>query len=163
MMIHDWAFTDTHYILFANRVKLDPIGNKLTYVCYKSFTRRIILCVVRDHLTWIYILSGSIAAMCGVSPMVSALSLNPSNESSPIYILPRFSDKSMGDRDWRVPVEVSSQLWLIHSGNAFESREDNGDLKIQIQASACSYRWFDFQKMFGKLTKYEPLTTFTCS
>ncbi|VYS55566.1 unnamed protein product [Arabidopsis thaliana] len=118
MMIHDWAFTDTHYILFANRVKLNPIG--------------------------------SIAAMCGMSPMVSALSLNPSNESSPIYILPRFSDKySRGGRDWRVPVEVSSQLWLIHSGNAYETREDNGNLKIQIQASACSYRWFDFQKMFG--------------
>ncbi|CAE6050383.1 unnamed protein product [Arabidopsis arenosa] len=117
MMIHDWAFTDTHYILFANRVKLDPLG--------------------------------SMAAMCGMSPMVSALSLNPSNESSPIYILPRFSEKSIGDRDWRVPVEVSSQLWLIHSGNAYETREDNGDLKIQIQASACSYQWFDFQKMFG--------------
>lgn len=95
--------------------------------------------------------SGSMAAMCGMSPMVSALTLNPSNESSPIYLLPRFSEKSMGGRDWRVPVEVSSQLWLIHSGNAYETREDNGDLKIQIQASACSYRWFDFQKMFGKL------------
>lgn len=27
LMIHDWAFTDTHYILFANRIKLDVIGN----------------------------------------------------------------------------------------------------------------------------------------
>lgn len=26
LMIHDWAFTDTHYILFANRIKLDVIG-----------------------------------------------------------------------------------------------------------------------------------------
>lgn len=103
-----------------------------------------------------YTHAGSIAAMCGMSPMVSALSLNPSNESSPIYILPRFSDKySRGGRDWRVPVEVSSQLWLIHSGNAYETREDNGDLKIQIQASACSYRWFDFQKMFGKLRSHQ--------
>lgn len=97
--------------------------------------------------------------MCGMSPMVSALSLNPSNESSPIYILPRFSEKSMGDRDWRVPVEVSSQLWLIHSGNAYETREDNGDLKIQIQASACSYQWFDFQKMFGKLKSHQIQTS----
>ncbi|CAL0302912.1 unnamed protein product [Lupinus luteus] len=26
MMIHDWAFTDTHYIIFANRIKLDVLG-----------------------------------------------------------------------------------------------------------------------------------------
>ncbi|XP_021806689.1 carotenoid cleavage dioxygenase 7, chloroplastic-like, partial [Prunus avium] len=25
LMIHDWAFTDTHYILFANRIKLDVV------------------------------------------------------------------------------------------------------------------------------------------
>jgi carotenoid cleavage dioxygenase-like enzyme len=29
VMIHDWAFTETHYILFANRIKLDVIGNKM--------------------------------------------------------------------------------------------------------------------------------------
>ena len=29
LMIHDWAFTDTLYILFANRIKLDVIGNYL--------------------------------------------------------------------------------------------------------------------------------------
>lgn len=27
LMIHDWAFTETHYILFANRIKLDLAGN----------------------------------------------------------------------------------------------------------------------------------------
>ena len=27
LLIHDWAFTDTHYILFGNRIKLDVIGN----------------------------------------------------------------------------------------------------------------------------------------
>lgn len=44
LMIHDWAVTDTHYILFANRVKLNPIGkHALTFVTtYKSFTPRII-------------------------------------------------------------------------------------------------------------------------
>lgn len=26
MMIHDWAFTDTYYIVFANRIKLDILG-----------------------------------------------------------------------------------------------------------------------------------------
>ncbi|XP_010544591.1 PREDICTED: carotenoid cleavage dioxygenase 7, chloroplastic [Tarenaya hassleriana] len=118
MMIHDWAFTESHYILFANRVKLNPIG--------------------------------SVAAVCGMSPMISALSLNPSNETSPIYILPRFSGGSVGGRDWRVPIEAPSQLWLIHAGNAFETRDNSGGgLEIEIQASACSYLWFDFQKMFG--------------
>lgn len=43
MMIHDWAFTDTHYILFANRVKLDPLGNNFIYLCCKSFTRILLL------------------------------------------------------------------------------------------------------------------------
>lgn len=26
LMIHDWAFTDTHYIIFGNRIKVDPLG-----------------------------------------------------------------------------------------------------------------------------------------
>lgn len=26
MMIHDWAFTDSYYIVFANRIKLDILG-----------------------------------------------------------------------------------------------------------------------------------------
>lgn len=27
LMIHDWAFTDSHYIIFGNRIKLDVPGN----------------------------------------------------------------------------------------------------------------------------------------
>ena len=27
LMIHDWAFTDSHYVLFSNRIKLDILGN----------------------------------------------------------------------------------------------------------------------------------------
>lgn len=26
LMIHDWAFTDTHYIIFGNRIRVDPLG-----------------------------------------------------------------------------------------------------------------------------------------
>lgn len=26
MMIHDWAFTDNHYVLLGNRIKLDVPG-----------------------------------------------------------------------------------------------------------------------------------------
>ncbi|KAF7139007.1 hypothetical protein RHSIM_Rhsim07G0033200 [Rhododendron simsii] len=58
LMIHDWAFTDSHYILFGNRIKLD--------------------------------ITGSMAAVCGLSPMISALTVNPSKPTSPIYLLPRF-------------------------------------------------------------------------
>ncbi|KAF5731628.1 Carotenoid cleavage dioxygenase 7 chloroplastic isoform 1 [Tripterygium wilfordii] len=120
LMIHDWAFTDTHYILFSNRIKLDVIG--------------------------------SMGAVCGLSPMISALSVNPSKASSPIYLLPRFpneSSDSVGGRDWRVPVEVDSQFWLQHVGNAFEVKDQNGNLDIHIQAVACSYHWFNFQSLFG--------------
>ncbi|KAK8964219.1 hypothetical protein KSP40_PGU000802 [Platanthera guangdongensis] len=131
LMIHDWAFTKNHYILFGNRIKLD--------------------------------LSGTMLALCGLSPMISALSLNPSQSKTPIYLLPRFESPTKGQRDWRVPIEAPSQLWISHIANAFEE-DDGGDnggggVNIQIQASACSYQWFDFKKMFGynwKSTKLDP-------
>ncbi|KAL4178675.1 hypothetical protein AMTRI_Chr13g83450 [Amborella trichopoda] len=114
VMIHDWAFTEDHYILVANRVKID--------------------------------VAGSISALCGISPMISALSLDPSHQSSRIYVIPRFSE---GTRDWRLPIEAPSLFWLLHAGNAFERRDEHGNLHIQLQASACSYQWFNFHKMFG--------------
>ncbi|XP_073144507.1 carotenoid cleavage dioxygenase 7, chloroplastic-like [Henckelia pumila] len=118
LMIHDWAFTDSHYILFGNRIKLD--------------------------------VAGSMAAVCGLSPMISALTLNPSKPTSPIYLLPRFPNAQPNKlRDWRIPIQAPSQMWVLHVGNAFEERGKDGNLHIQIQASGCSYRWFNFQKMFG--------------
>ncbi|XP_009592649.1 carotenoid cleavage dioxygenase 7, chloroplastic [Nicotiana tomentosiformis] len=121
LMIHDWAFTDTHYILFGNRIKLD--------------------------------IPGSMTAVCGLSPMISALSVNPSKATSPIYLLPRFSDHNQTNnivqRDWRKPIEAPTQMWVLHVGNAFEEKDENGNVNIQIQASGCSYQWFNFQKMFG--------------
>ncbi|TXG59840.1 hypothetical protein EZV62_014413 [Acer yangbiense] len=90
LMIHDWAFTDTHYILFANRIKLDVIG--------------------------------SMGAVGGLSPMISAL----------------------------VPVvEAPSQMWLLLVGNAFQVKDVHGNSHIQIYAASCSYQWFNFQKLFG--------------
>ena len=71
------------------------------------------------------------AAVCGISPMISALSVNPSKPTSPIYLLPRFPDKSGKARDWRVPVEAPSQFWLIHVGNAFEIKD------VIIQSTTC--------------------------
>ncbi|KAK4476433.1 hypothetical protein RD792_015586 [Penstemon davidsonii] len=95
-------------------------------------------------------IAGSMAAVCGLSPMISALSVNPSKPTSPIYLLPRFPNSQPNKlRDWRVPIEAPSQMWVLHVGNGFEERDINGNLEIQIQASGCSYQWFNFQKMFG--------------
>nr|ACY74338.1 putative more axillary branching 3 [Artemisia annua]ADB64458.1 more axillary branching 3 [Artemisia annua] len=116
LMIHDWAFTDSHYILFGNRIKLDILG--------------------------------SMTAVCGFTPMITALSVNPSKSTSPIYLLPRFPEHE-GGRDWKVPIEAPSQMWVLHVGNAFEEKDGNGNKQIQIQASGCSYKWFNFQKLFG--------------
>ncbi|GFS39282.1 carotenoid cleavage dioxygenase 7 [Actinidia rufa] len=116
LMIHDWAFTDTHYILFGNRIKVD--------------------------------VTGSMGAVLGLCPMISALSVDPSKPTSPIYLLPRFPNPN-DERDWRVPIEAPSQMWVLHVANSFEERDENGNADIQIQAIACSYRWFNFQKMFG--------------
>ncbi|XP_056174048.1 carotenoid cleavage dioxygenase 7, chloroplastic-like [Syzygium oleosum] len=118
LMIHDWAFTDTHYILFGNRIKLD--------------------------------ISGSISAVCGISPMISALSVDPGKSTSPIYLLPRSQDESQKGRDWRSAIEVPAQLWLMHFGNAFEAVDDEeGTREIRFQACVCSYEWFNFHKLFG--------------
>ncbi|KAI3504298.1 hypothetical protein L1887_32867 [Cichorium endivia] len=116
LMIHDWAFTDSHYVLFGNRIKLDILG--------------------------------SMTAVCGFTPMISALCVNPSKSTSPIYLLPRFPKYDEG-RDWKVPIEAPSQMWVLHVGNAFQERDHDGNTQIKIQASGCSYKWFNFQKMFG--------------
>lgn len=91
-------------------------------------------------------------AVCGLSPMISALSVNPSKSTSPIYLLPRFPNKQTNvERAWRKPIEAPSQMWVLHVGNAFEEIDDGtGNVNIKIQASGCSYQWFNFQKMFGK-------------
>lgn len=93
---------------------------------------------------------GSMLAVSGLSPMISALSVNPSQPTTPIYLLPRSSEAAAdGPRDWRAPVEAPSQLWVLHIGNAFQEKDGVGNLEIQLHASVCSYQWFNFQKMFG--------------
>ncbi|KAF9602961.1 hypothetical protein IFM89_032964 [Coptis chinensis] len=92
---------------------------------------------------------GSMLALSGISPMISALSMDDSKSTSPIYLLPRFPNEIVEDRDWRVPIEAPKQMWLLHVGNAFEQRDVKGNLEIQVHAAACSYQWFNFCKMFG--------------
>lgn len=93
-------------------------------------------------------------AVCGLSPMITALSVNTSKPTSPIYLLPRFPKESINnnggeERDWKVAIEAPSQMWVLHVGNAYEEKDQNGNLQIRIQASSCSYQWFNFEKMFG--------------
>ncbi|CAN0847727.1 Carotenoid cleavage dioxygenase 7, chloroplastic [Linum grandiflorum] len=100
---------------------------------------------------------GAILAVCGLSPMISTLSVNPST-TSPIYLLPRFSsdDQSL-KRDWRVPIEARLPMWLNHVGNAFQSFDKQGNSEIHIHAATCSYEWFNFHKLFGYNWKSEKL------
>uniref|UniRef100_A0A803LIA2 Uncharacterized protein n=2 Tax=Chenopodium quinoa TaxID=63459 RepID=A0A803LIA2_CHEQI len=91
------------------------------------------------------------AAISGKAPMISALSVNHSKPTSSIYLLPRFTNNTTNcnsDEYWRKPIEAP-QLWLLHVANAFENVDDDGSLRIQIHATACAYKWFNFQKMFG--------------
>ncbi|KAF9589700.1 hypothetical protein IFM89_027339 [Coptis chinensis] len=81
---------------------------------------------------WLYLREGSILpkigigvlilrsmlALSGISPMISALSMDDSKSTSPIYLLPRFPNEIVEDRDWRVPIEAPKQMWLLHVGNA---------------------------------------------
>ena len=88
-------------------------------------------------------------AITGVSPMISALSVNTNKSTSPIYLIPRFGEDSNKDCKETI-VEVPSRLWVLHVGNAFEIiHEEDGTLDFQIHASSCSYQWFNFKKLFG--------------
>ncbi|TYK24708.1 carotenoid cleavage dioxygenase 7 [Cucumis melo var. makuwa] len=65
------------------------------------------------------VLYGAMGAITGVSPMISALSVNTNKSTSPIYLIPRFGEDSNKDCKETI-VEVPSRLWVLHVGNAFE-------------------------------------------
>lgn len=117
LMIHDWAFTDSHYIVLGNRIKLD--------------------------------IPGSMLAMTGTHPMIAALALDPSKQTTPVYLLPRSTEAVASGRDWSVPVEAPAQMWSMHVGNAFEEDNGRGGTDIRLHMSGCSYQWFHFHRMFG--------------
>ncbi|KAJ1272148.1 hypothetical protein BS78_06G180800 [Paspalum vaginatum] len=118
LMIHDWTFTDTHYVLLGNRIKLD--------------------------------IPGSLLALTGTHPMIAALAVDPSRQSTPVYLLPRSPEaEACSGRDWSVPIEAPSQIWSVHVGNAFEEPNARGGTTIKLHMSGCSYQWFHFHRMFG--------------
>ncbi|GLJ29839.1 hypothetical protein SUGI_0589450, partial [Cryptomeria japonica] len=96
-------------------------------------------------------IGGSAAAVSGLRPMISALTLNPSCPHTPVYLLPRFTNKATEERDWRIPVQIPKQFWLMHTANAYEEITDpeNGTVQIVVQACISTYKWFSFEKMFG--------------
>lgn len=84
--------------------------------------------------------------------MITSLSVDARRPSTPVYLLPRFSDdQAVASRLWEVPIEAPSQEWFLHVGNAFEEKDEKSNLEINIYAAACSYHWFNFHKMFGKI------------
>uniref|UniRef100_A0ACD5UTZ5 Uncharacterized protein n=1 Tax=Avena sativa TaxID=4498 RepID=A0ACD5UTZ5_AVESA len=125
LMIHDWAFTDSHYVVLGNRIKLD--------------------------------IPGSVLAMTGTYPMIGALQLDPSEETTPVYLLPRSTEAVASGRNWTEPVDAPSQMWSMHVGNAFEEDHGRGGLSIRLHMSACSYDWFHFHRMFGYSWKNKKL------
>ncbi|RLM65264.1 carotenoid cleavage dioxygenase [Panicum miliaceum] len=117
LMIHDWTFTDSHYVLLGNRIKFD--------------------------------VPGSLLALTGTHPMIAALAVDPSRQSTPVYLLPRSPEAEAGGRDWSVPVEAPPQMWSMHVGNAFEEPDARGGTTVRLHMSGCSYQWFHFHRMFG--------------
>ncbi|KAH7566232.1 hypothetical protein JRO89_XS08G0121900 [Xanthoceras sorbifolium] len=115
LMIHDWAFTDTHYILFANRIKLDVIG--------------------------------SMAAVGGLSPMISALSVNPSKPTSPIYLLPRFPADKCGSCI-RISIDQHHDLSLLQNSNREVSinLDSDGNCQKLVKLNAISYPHFELSR-----------------
>lgn len=122
---------------------LDLIKKNL--ICYWIF-----ICNHEKRNFQYLLLAGAITAVSGITPMITALSANPSKSTTPIYLLPRSNNgENRLVRDWKVPVEAPSRLWLLHVANAYENVKANGNLNLQIHACACSYQWFNFHKLFG--------------
>ena len=82
-------------------------------------------------------------------PMIAAQAVDPSRQSTPVYLLPRSPEAEAGGRDWSVPVEAPPQMWSVHVGNAFEEPDGRGGTTLRLHMSGCSYRWFHFHRMFG--------------
>lgn len=99
---------------------------------------------------WLYadLLGGTLT---GISPMINAITVNDSLPYTPLYLLPRNEDQSQPKprRNWREPLKVPKQFWLIHSSNAYEEQCADERTRIVFDGTACSYNWFNLGKMFG--------------
>jgi hypothetical protein len=41
-------------------------------------------------------------------------------------------------------------MWFVHTANAFEEVDADGNLRVVLDGTACSYEWFSLLHMFGK-------------
>ncbi|CAM6021829.1 unnamed protein product [Sphagnum balticum] len=122
LMIHDWGLTDNHYVLLANRVKLNSAGS-----------------------------------LAGMAPMINCLSLDDTLPHTPLFLLPRkvvdpttsSPASKITSRDWRIPLKVPDRMWFVHTANAFEEVDADGNLRVVLDGTACSYEWFSLLHMFG--------------
>ncbi|CAK9229429.1 unnamed protein product [Sphagnum troendelagicum] len=126
LVIHDWGLTDNHYVLLANRVKLNSAEK----------------------------VAGSLA---GMAPMINCLSVDDTLPYTPLFLLPRKlvdyqttrgSANNTG-RDWRIPLKIPGRMWFIHTANAFEEVDRDGNIHLVLDGTACSYDWFSLLHMFG--------------
>ncbi|CAM6021887.1 unnamed protein product [Sphagnum balticum] len=122
LMIHDWGLTDNHYVLLANRVKLNSAGS-----------------------------------LAGMAPMINCLSVDDTLPYTPLFLLPRKlvdhpttrgSANNTG-RDWRIPLKIPGRMWFIHTANAFEEVDSDGNIHLVLDGTACSYDRFSLLHMFG--------------
>lgn len=93
----------------------------------------------------------------GHSPMASSLAVNSDQQTSPVYLLPRFGRTRR--RDWRKPIELPKKMWVTHVGNGFEEIDKSGNVIMEFVISASSYDWFNLSKLFGydwSSTKLDP-------
>ncbi|BBN00944.1 9-cis-beta-carotene 9',10'-cleaving dioxygenase [Marchantia polymorpha subsp. ruderalis] len=120
IMIHDWNLTENHYVIIANRVKLNSfneLGAAMT-----GFAPMINAIALNDSLPY--------------TPLYLLPRTPPSESSKPA-------------RNWRVPIRIPRQFWFIHASNAFEEKTSDDRTRILIDGSASSYQWFNFTRMFG--------------
>lgn len=104
--------------------------------------------------------AGDVAgSLSGMQPMINCLSLDDSLSYTPLYLLPRNVEGShdaqiSNKRDWSIPLKVPGRLWFVHTANSFEETDNDGNLRITMDATACSYNWFSLMHMFGEFLSY---------
>jgi hypothetical protein len=97
-------------------------------------------------------------SLAGMAPMINCLSVDDTLPYTPLFLLPRKlvdhpttrgSANNTG-RDWRIPLKIPGRMWFIHTANAFEEVDRDGNIHLVLDGTACSYDWFSLLHMFGE-------------
>ncbi|MCO5608055.1 hypothetical protein L7F22_062260 [Adiantum nelumboides] len=118
-MVHDWGLTDNYYVLIANRVKLDHIGNSIA--AFAGVTPMISSLSLDDSLHY--------------APMYLLPRLLKEGERQRDWSIPI----EIPERLWLLHVANAYE----------EPTQEKGKINIIMHASACTYEWFSLQHIFG--------------